>query len=280
MTRKFLVPLLLPADPAAALEAATKRYVDSHAAAGNSLGIVAMGSWKPGLSGAAQPSGTVLSNPLVFTPLVGRRYVVHASIRAVNAATAGGLTMTVWRDGFQFTVIDAAWTTAYIYTTLGTPFDGDGVAHTYEVRMNTAAASFTPYLDNIASNFYIEDVGPNSAPALPIPETPPAWTTLTPINGWTAATAGSGLLQYRKIGDVVTLRGQGIGGAHNSVMTVLPAGFRPPTPTFSTVNYMYQGAITFGLVTIYNNGNITVQAPNGAAPQNIILDNISFSITP
>ncbi|HET9563405.1 MAG TPA: hypothetical protein VFP27_02605, partial [Mycobacterium sp.] len=37
MTKAYLVPLLLPADPTAPLEAATKQYVDNNAGGGTAL---------------------------------------------------------------------------------------------------------------------------------------------------------------------------------------------------------------------------------------------------
>lgn len=39
MSRKFLVPIVLPADPTAALEAAPKQYVDAQVAATNEVVI-------------------------------------------------------------------------------------------------------------------------------------------------------------------------------------------------------------------------------------------------
>jgi hypothetical protein len=278
MSRAFLVPLRLPADPTAALEAATKQYVDSRAAAGNALGIVAIGSM-PGTNPTIPINAwTSVTNTLSVTLNTGRRYRVFIAMRAIQVAPAANIPIRLL-DGSTGVGNRENWVGGnYGNVQQEWLLDGDNALHQLNVQLNPNTGTVIAYND-YSYLFYVEDVGPNSTPALPLAQTAPAWTTLTPINGWTAGTAGSGLLQYRKIGDLVTLRGQGIGGAHNSVMTVLPAGFRPPTPTFSTVNYMYQGAITFGLVTIYNNGNITVQAPNGAAPQNIILDNISFSTT-
>jgi hypothetical protein len=54
-----------------------------------------------------------------------------------------------------------------------------------------------------------------------------AWTNLVLTNGWTNV-GGWGIPQYRKVGDMVQLRGLVSGGAANSSLTTLPVGFRPP----------------------------------------------------
>lgn len=55
--------------------------------------------------------------------------------------------------------------------------------------------------------------------------TPTAWTTLPLSNGWVSSES---LPQYRKIGDIVYVRGNAGNGAAGTIGT-LPVGFRPPS---------------------------------------------------
>lgn len=62
---------------------------------------------------------------------------------------------------------------------------------------------------------------------------PTAWTNLTFQNGWAAS--GGSVCQYRKVGDMVQLRGL-IGGGPTGVSTIatLPVGFRPYRENYIT----------------------------------------------
>lgn len=103
--------------------------------------------------------------------------------------------------------------------------DGDGLAHTF--TMAGAGATVALYL--YAVEFYVEDVGPVTGAAL-IPQVDvTAWTAL-PLNGnWTAIGGTSAPVQYRKVGDMVQIRGEvrfAVGGGNP--MATLPVGFRSP----------------------------------------------------
>lgn len=77
------------------------------------------------------------------------------------------------------------------------------------------------------------------------------WTAVSFVNGWVNYSPGGWEeAQYRKVGDVVQLRGMVKDGTFNSIMFTLPVGFRPP------LNHMFT-AVTPGGVTrfdIYSSG--------------------------
>jgi len=54
-----------------------------------------------------------------------------------------------------------------------------------------------------------------------------AWTTPTLLNGWLQYGSGWQTLQYRKIGDIVYIRGLIKSGTVPSTIFTLPTGFRP-----------------------------------------------------
>lgn len=54
------------------------------------------------------------------------------------------------------------------------------------------------------------------------------WTALTYTNSWVDYGAPNQVGQYRKIGDIVYLRGVVKNGTLNTAAFTLPAGFRPP----------------------------------------------------
>src|SRR4030095_2516657 len=56
---------------------------------------------------------------------------------------------------------------------------------------------------------------------------PTSWTNVTYQNSW-ADYAGAQRFQYRKIGDMVWLRGTFGGGTAAATITIFPVGFRPP----------------------------------------------------
>lgn len=55
-----------------------------------------------------------------------------------------------------------------------------------------------------------------------------AWTPVTFQGTWANQTGGSQPVQYRKLGDMVQLRGQMAAGSMSSPAFTLPVGFRPP----------------------------------------------------
>lgn len=54
------------------------------------------------------------------------------------------------------------------------------------------------------------------------------WTNATLLNGWVNMGAPMNVTQYRKIGDIVYLRGYVYGGSAGTNLFTLPVGFRPP----------------------------------------------------
>ena len=64
------------------------------------------------------------------------------------------------------------------------------------------------------------------------------WINATLTNGWIPFSAANPTLQYRKVGDMVHLRGLLKGGTSGPAITTLPAGYRPPmqilAPSIST----------------------------------------------
>lgn len=102
-----------------------------------------------------------------------------------------------------------------------------------------------------------------------------AWVDFSFQNGW-INDPGTQSCQYRKIGDIVYLRGRCKGGAISSVITTFPVGFRPPANIDMTTvvynNTTWIGAQTF----IQATGNLL--APTVPAP--LVLLNIAgqFSV--
>jgi len=160
MSRKFLTPVVLPADPTAALEAATKQYVDA-----KPRGIVAVATMvAPGPVSPAASAQANLSQPLAFTPVVGRRYRAVVYIRATQAkgGTTGGqqaqMGITNWPGsnptafinmnlGFSNARLETIW-----LATNATPVSltATGTAST---------AGVCDFYTDLSSCFYIEDVG-------------------------------------------------------------------------------------------------------------------------
>ena len=209
-------------------------------AAGNAIGIVAVGSFV-GSAAYSLAAGTDVrfTNYLPFTSVVGRRYRMHCQLRVVGATTGNGINFLPHGPGVGGASWDLWHTTAnYGYANIEVLFDGNGTSGNYWWGGSSSTA-VTLYLDTMSS-FYIEDVGPNSVPALPIPETPPAWQPATLLNGW-YVTAGDQPAQYRKVGDMVYVRGY---LKHANVtaqgnVIILPPGFRPPYYIPANVAYYF-----------------------------------------
>lgn len=249
------------------------------ATAGNALGIVAVGSFIAtgapwGLPQDVQTKVAALN----FTTVVGRRYRLTLVVRAKTVGTVGQAAVNVLWYGSGVPATDS-WShlgSAGYYSDINQQvvFDGTGVASAYEVALRPLFDRCDVWT-NLGSTFYLEDVGPNSAPALPIPETPPAWTPLTPLNGWTVlssyVTPG-----YRKIGDIVTLRGVVVGSsATSATIASLPVGFRPGGREL--IPNIYNDTPTPSYVDLRTNGDIIVSSTPRVWTT---LSGIQFSVTP
>ena len=238
----------------------------------NALGIVAMGALVDGNPLNVPTSSTQITTNIAFTPIVGRRYCIVLEVRAVQSSTTAFLQLWL-RDGTTniYGTAPLQYVPATVYSTLRYEWiiDGDGAAKSYNV--STLASTGVGLYTNSQALFYIEDVGPNAAPALPLPATPQAWIPATLLNSWTQY-AGFTPAAYRKIGDIVYLRGFVRYGAANTAVFNLPAGFRP----------QYQHHLTgasndaFMLIRVLTNGDVQVNV-SGANWNS--LDGINFSVS-
>lgn len=83
-----------------------------------------------------------------------------------------------------------------------------------------------------------------------------AWTQATLQNGW-AHQAGQ-VVQYRKVGDMVQIRGRMDGGTSGFVAYfLLPVGFRPPYLMQSAIAVVKGGAWNSDAIQILTNGEVT-----------------------
>lgn len=89
---------------------------------------------------------------------------------------------------------------------------------------------------------------------------PTAWTNPVYTNGWAGLTS-SGIqpAQYRKIGDIVYIRGNIYGGSLGVSAFTLPVGFRPPLNLYPMV--IAQGG-TLGYLVVGSAGTIVPNAAN------------------
>jgi hypothetical protein len=108
-------------------------------------------------------------------------------------------------------------------------------------------------------------------------QNPSAFTTLSPVNGWTHAPYGTASAGVATIGGVVHLNGAIAFGTSPSLFT-LPSSFRPATSTYVPVDLCNA---TKGRLLIQPSGDATVQAEGGVfanAQCFISLEGASFSI--
>jgi hypothetical protein len=100
------------------------------------------------------------------------------------------------------------------------------------------------------------------------------WTGVTFQGGWYQYPDPQfAPVQYRKIGDIVFLRGLTAGGTPTLPIFTLPAGFRSPYTLH--VAFASNAAAVYGHVK--NNGEVT---PSGGATAWVDLSSVQFSTTP
>lgn len=104
---------------------------------------------------------------------------------------------------------------------------------------------------------------------------PTPWTPVVFNAGWAnAGVFGLSNCQYRRVGDVVQLRGTATGVAPAVIpgnIFNLPAGFRPP----ALLQFAVVSNNAFGVLNVYANGDVGV-AVGALASVNIT---VSFSVT-
>lgn len=102
--------------------------------------------------------------------------------------------------------------------------------------------------------------------------TPTAWTAATLQNGWVNLSAGFATAAYRKVGDMVQLRGlvrSGTVDANTPILT-LPAGSRPPlTEQFITASFN-----TFAHIYTHTSGAVACEMGSNTS---VSLSGIQFS---
>lgn len=102
---------------------------------------------------------------------------------------------------------------------------------------------------------------------------PTAWTNVTFLNGWLNYGSPYQVVQYRRVGDIVSLRGIAKGGAAFVPIFTLPVGFRPP----GQIQFAVDAGNAHGNVEIRTNGDVVMNFPQTTATAfNIMAD---FSTT-
>lgn len=100
----------------------------------------------------------------------------------------------------------------------------------------------------------------------------PPWLTPTLINSWVNFGGGEQDLQYRKVDDMVQIRGVVKSGAIGSVIAVLPVGYRPPSP----LGFGVSSAGALGTLVVQPSGNLlTTNGSNTSFHANVM-----YSVTP
>lgn len=115
-------------------------------------------------------------------------------------------------------------------------------------------------------------------------QTATPWTPATYTNSWADYSATYAGAEYRRLGDMIQLRGLVGGGTLGSAMFTLPVGFRPPYPMIFDVacktGTVYVNSrlsiTTAGAVTV---SNIEYDGGDGTHYFWVSLDGIEFSIT-
>ena len=223
-----------------------------------------------------------------MTMHVGRRYRIVCQLRAVVGATSGAVSLrlvafdgatdkaSTWGDLYCNAVYQAGG--AYDGIDTGFVVDGDGLSHTITIHATTTTATALAYFDQNCL-FYVEDIGPNSSPALPVPTTPPAWIPVTFENSWQNYPGGAFAPgSYRKIGDEVQLRGLVMGGTVNTPIFTLPVGFRPAVsaPAGAAIHMPVVSNAAFGWVHVYGSGVVNATSVSNGW---VDLAPLRFSVT-
>lgn len=104
---------------------------------------------------------------------------------------------------------------------------------------------------------------------------PTPWAGLTLQNGWTNYGGGYDVASYRKVGDMVQVKGTVRNGTVGQVWATLPVGYRPPLALALVIagnginyNVPITNILTDGTMTFYDTGNSAIHVT------------LQFSLTP
>jgi hypothetical protein len=102
-----------------------------------------------------------------------------------------------------------------------------------------------------------------------------SWANVSFENSWVNLGSGYQSAQYRKVGDIVYLRGSIKDGSSGTTAFTLPANFRPP----AHVQYATRGNVsgTVAFCTVFSSG--AVEPVSSGFMASHTLDGISFSVT-
>jgi hypothetical protein len=249
---------------------------------GNALGIIAVGA-PVSRAGVAITTTENLGPPINVYTQVGRRYKFRANgMRAMSASPTGYIALFFTGPGISgrvdwYTLLSAA----YGSLSAEVIFDGQGSIGTYTVQVSPQQTSGTTiWTEPAQCGYYIEDLGPSSPVSvadIAIQAVP--WTALPFATGWSVYGGGFAIPGYRKIGDIVYLRGlcAFAAGAATTIAT-LPAGFRPANTELLVADTSVTGGGQANRVDVTPAGVIT--APITTTPAGwVSLSPLQFSVT-
>jgi hypothetical protein len=105
---------------------------------------------------------------------------------------------------------------------------------------------------------------------------PTAWTNPTFLNGWMSYGSGYAPGQYRKVGDMVQIRGLVKSGSLGNAIFMLPVGYRPTT---GNLQFAVENSGGHGQLEVRTGGDVII-ANLAANPSNAACNiNCSFSTT-
>jgi hypothetical protein len=113
---------------------------------------------------------------------------------------------------------------------------------------------------NLATDDVIDEVWTDAVVANLTTMTPTLWVAPTLLNSWVNYGLTYQVAQYRKVGDMVQIRGTIKSGTPPSIVFNLPAGFRPPAD-IQLLGWSSSGTAVFSIVP---NGDVTCLANTGA----------------
>jgi hypothetical protein len=246
-------------------------------------GVVAQASATSSQMGFGNTITNVTGLAVAFTPVAGRTYRTTATLEVYVTSGAGTLVSCFILDGPGNGMGQRDFSTTAVnqYVPLHAEILDVGLATTLTYRkvalQAVAGAMQTVSSMMQAGRIMVEDVGPTIYnPAPPPVNTPTAWVAPALLNGWTQQGGGYTKIGYRKIGDIVYLRGNvASGGTTGSPVFILPVEFRPPDPVNEFASETWTGAVRgVAMVRVDSNGNVIIEQPTGAT-----FNGIHFSTT-